>query len=310
MDLSIIIVNWNSSEFLGGCLESIRSQEIGLELEVIVIDNASHDGSREAACHVFPGSVFIQSEENLGFARANNRAYKQSRGRLVLFLNPDTVVPHGALVSMVATLDGHPEAGALGCRLLNKDGTLQYYCVQPFPTILNQAFSSAPLKRLSLRRIHGAPGTEPIPVDCVSGACLLVKRDIFEQVGCFSDEYFMYSEDVDLCRKIRDSGSLVLYDRRISVLHHEGRSSTKIPDPSFGAVMMAESRYRYFRKFNGSLHAAAYRALLASTSFVRAFVLALANVFASRAGRALIRPRSRKWGAILAWSLGLRMSLR
>src|SRR5271165_5655937 len=142
MDLSIIIVNWKSVDFLRGCLASIFSPGSSLSLEVVVVDNASYDGCEEMLSREFPQVRFIQSRENIGFARACNLGFRNSTGRVVLFLNPDTKVLGNALSSMVDGLESQSHAGAIGCKLLNGDGSLQTSCIQSFPTILNQALDN------------------------------------------------------------------------------------------------------------------------------------------------------------------------
>ena len=133
-DVSVIIVNWNSREFLRQCLRTVFQHAGDLQFEVIVIDNASYDGSEPMVWSEFPQVVFIQGDENVGFARANNAAATQASGRNLLFLNPDTEVSDGAIETMARFMDATPEAGAVGCRLLNTDGSLQTSCVQAFPT--------------------------------------------------------------------------------------------------------------------------------------------------------------------------------
>ena len=137
--LSIVIVNWKSADFLRKCLQSIFANASDMSLEVIVVDNASFDGSAELVEREFPGVHFVQSKENLGFAGANNLGVRSAKGRNLLFLNPDTEVIGTALERMSSFLDATPDAGAVGCKLLNTDGTVQTSCIQPFPTILNQA---------------------------------------------------------------------------------------------------------------------------------------------------------------------------
>jgi GT2 family glycosyltransferase len=251
---------------------------------------------------------FIQGDENVGFARANNMAFQRSSGDLVLFLNPDTTLEFNTLHSIVDYMSRLPKAGALGCRLLNEDGSLQYYCVQRFPSLIGQIFENKYLKRISLRRYHNSSKPGPIPVDCISGACMLVKRDVFEGVGKFSEEYFMYSEDVDLCRKIWDAGFEVAYIKDVSIVHYEGKSSEKkdAETSSFTSVMMVESRYNYFFKFRGLMYAKFFRYLIMVESSIRLMVLKLLQVLTKKAKQAMIQEQIRKWKSIMEWSLGMR----
>ena len=212
MDLSIVIVNWNSADYLRQCLRSIHETVKNLNYEVIVIDNASFDGSEAIIKQEFPSVRFIQSNKNLGFARANNEAFKASSGHSILFLNPDTEVLGDAIEILHGQLRRLPRAGAVGPTLLNSDMTMQTSCIQPFPTICNQALDMEVLRgrfpRLKLWGMQALYSDSDIPavVEVISGACLMVRREVFENIGMFSTDYFMYTEDIDLCYKIRTAG--------------------------------------------------------------------------------------------------------
>ncbi len=217
MDVSIIIVNWNSAAYVRKCLSSICCNSPGLNIEVIVVDNGSFDGCRDLVAREFPQVIFIQSHHNLGFARANNLGAARAGGTMLLFLNPDTEVP-GNVLSQMAALFGHkPRAGAVGCRLLNTDGSLQTSCIQPLPTILNQALNAEVVHRVAAR--VGVWSVRPLfsdakgisQVEVISGACLMVSRDAFHAVGGFSPDYFMYAEDIDLCYKLMQAGFINYY---------------------------------------------------------------------------------------------------
>src|SRR4030066_516351 len=148
MDLSIIIVNWNSKEYLRKCIASILAATNAIEFEIVVIDNASFDGSGEMLKQCYPQVQFIQSEKNLGFSKANNEAFRVTHGQYVLFLNPDTEIVGTAIPIMLGYLQQMPNAGSVGCKLLNADKTVQTSCIQPFPTILNQFLDSEFLRAL------------------------------------------------------------------------------------------------------------------------------------------------------------------
>ena len=216
MDLSIIIVNWNSVEFLKKCLASVKAGTKGLDYEIIVIDSASFDGCGEMLQKLYSDVVFIQSQDNVGFAQANNVAFEKSCGRNILFLNPDTEVDDSAINTIYNYLEKLPNAGALGCKLLNTDRTIQTSCIQSFPTILNQMLDSECLRaRMPESSLWGnaalfSHSQEPSLVDAISGACIMMGRNVFEQIGKFSQDYFMYTEDVDLCYKVKTSRILKL----------------------------------------------------------------------------------------------------
>src|SRR5581483_3665278 len=179
VDLSIIIVNWKSSEYTHQCLKSIYANSSSLRIETIVVDNASFDGCGEMIAKEFPQATFIQSEINLGFAGANNLAFKRSQGRAILFLNPDTEVQGEALQTLMSNLDSIGDAGMVGARLLNSDFSLQTTCVVALPSILNTTLNSEFLRRKFPRwTIWGmrplfADGNTPVPVEAISGACML-----------------------------------------------------------------------------------------------------------------------------------------
>ena len=203
MDLSIIIVNWNSADYVKTCLASIFRAPPGLSFEVIVIDSGSNDNCGAIIARNFPAVKFIQANDNLGFPKANNRAYSCAKGDVILFLNPDTEIRGGMILNLWQSLRHLPQAGIVGAKLLNADGTVQTSCIQSFPTILNQVLDSELLRRwFPTARLWGMAalfkeGMQPEEVDIVSGACLMVKREVFERVGFFSTYCFMYVEDVE-----------------------------------------------------------------------------------------------------------------
>jgi N-acetylglucosaminyl-diphospho-decaprenol L-rhamnosyltransferase len=316
MDLSIIIVNWNSAALLKQCLTSVFWHTRHISFEVVVIDSGSYDGCDTMLARDFPLVHFIQSRQNLGFARANNRALQDSTGDHVLFLNPDTQLVGTAINLMLAQIASRPGAGAVGCRLLNSDGTVQTSCIQSYPTLLNQLLDSNVLRAVWPKsRLWGmAPlfeascGAEP--VEAISGACLLVRRDAYERVGRFNEEYFMYAEDIDLCYRLNQAGYTNYYVPEASVIHHGG-SSSEHATSDFAAVMMPEAIWKFLRKTRGRLYGAAYRAGMLVSAVTRVTVLALllaVRWFSTRRGR--LKSSFAKWCAVLRWSLNAEASLR
>jgi N-acetylglucosaminyl-diphospho-decaprenol L-rhamnosyltransferase len=310
-DVSIVIVNWNSREFLAKCLASVYSTSPAAAVEVLVIDNASYDGSDALVQAQFPSVKFIQGRENLGFARANNVAAAQATGRNILFLNPDTEVIGSAIESMVRFVDGRADAGAVGCRLLNTDGSLQTSCVQAYPTILNQALDNELLHRMfpmsalwGMRALFDGAET-PAVVEGLSGACIVMKTQAFLEVGGFTEDYFMYAEDMDLCFKLQASGRSNFYLRDVVVVHHGGQSSGASSESQFGNVLMRESIARFLHLRRGVLHAYVYRMAMALTALVRISLLSAAIVFSLGRGRsAAIDGGLRKWRSVLRWTVG------
>jgi len=313
-DLSIIIINWNSVEYLKKCLHSIYSRTNNLSFEVIVVDNASHDGCDEFIRNEFLQVKFIQSDENIGFARANNLGYEYSSGRNLLFLNPDTEIFDSAINIMFSYLELLPDAGAVGCKLLNSDLSIQTSCIQPFPTILNQALAAEHLRlRFPKLKLWGIKplffnSGNPEEVEVISGACIMVKKKIFEQVGMFSEDYFMYSEDVDLCYKIQQSGYKSFYISNASVVHHGSGSSRKEQNNYFSILLMRESRMKFFRKTRGKIYANLYRLSIIVVSLFR-LILILSMLPINRylvKDFYDLRYSFHKWKKILRWSFGLK----
>jgi GT2 family glycosyltransferase len=311
VDMSIIIVNWKSAHYVQKCLESIYKDMSALLFEIIVIDNASYDSCDTMISEQYPTVRFIQSSFNLGFAGANNKAYKQSCGKTLLFLNPDTEIIGQAITMMHRLLWETPEAGAIGCTLLNTDGTLQASCIQAFPTILNQLLDAEALRRhfpvLSLwgMRPLFERSEIPLPVEVVSGACLMVKRNAFESAGLFSTDYFMYAEDTDLCYKIRSSGLVVYYTAEASVVHHGGGSSKLRGRDYFAAVVMQESLFRFMIKCHGKLYGYLYRITMGSAALFRAAILiSLIILIPRRSVHEALRISLGKWIKIFRWSIG------
>ncbi len=311
MDLSIIIVNWNSLEFLGKCIASIKSQTSRLAYEIIVVDSGSFDGSRDMLARTNTEVIFVQCEQNVGFAKANNLGYSRSRGRNLLFLNPDTELMGPAINILSAQLERLPDAGVLGARLLSGDGTVQTSCLQSFPTLLNQLLDSELLRsRFPRWRLWGMSplfcATDAAAgVEVVSGACMLLKRPVFESVGLFSTDYFMYSEDMDLCLKVLNQGWRNYYIPTAVITHYGGGSSRKSASV-FSSVMMVESLWRYLRKNRGVTYGLAYRLSMTCAACVRIVLLEVGRrwrhlALADQAGAASLT----KWRAILRWSLGM-----
>jgi GT2 family glycosyltransferase len=312
MNLSIIIVNWNSAEFAKNCIQSIRETTQHVGYEIIVVDNASRDDSFLVLAQAFPDVTLLRSERNLGFAGANNLGAAYARGEKLLFLNPDTIVLGSAIEIMVSCLDAMTVFGAVGCRLLNGDGTLQTTAVQPFPTILNQVLALDWLKqrfpRLPLWGMRALYSESPgglAEVEVVSGACLMIRRNVFEQVGHFSSEYFMYAEESDLCCKIKRAGWKTGYAADAEIVHFGGQSTKKRRDWS-ADVVMRESVFKFLRKFRGKGYGWAYRMALLASATVRMSILAPLVVV----GRTLAHGDDyldtfRKWHRIGAWALSL-----
>jgi GT2 family glycosyltransferase len=205
LDLSVVILNWNTRTLLEKCLRSVVCQSAGIRLEVLVVDNASEDGSREMVQSLFPHVNLIVNSTNTGFGAGNNVALPHATGRYILFLNSDTAVTEGALPAMVAHADSAPDIGILGPKLLNGDGSLQYSC-RRYPNLGAGFFRSTLLGRLFPQNRFTSDylmtdwdHASARDVDWVSGAAIMIRRSLVDQIGCFDEDFYMYCEDVDLC---------------------------------------------------------------------------------------------------------------
>ena len=308
-DISLIIVNWNSKDYMRACLQSLaRHPPAGLTTEVIVVDGGSFDGCAEMLAREFPAVVFVQSPDNVGFARANNLGARQATGENLLLLNPDTELIEDSLSVLHAALAAVPGAVAVGCRLLNADRTLQTSCVQSFPTVLNQLLDSEFLRQAFPRsslwgmRPLAEPGGQPVEAEVLSGACIMVRRARFEAVGGFTESYFMYGEDLDLCYKLRQAGGRVCHVSATSLVHFGG-GSTNSAASDFSTVMMRASVHRFMRIHRGPASALGYRLTTTLSALVRLVLIGPLLLFGNR----VVRHGTgswRKWTAVLRWSLG------
>jgi N-acetylglucosaminyl-diphospho-decaprenol L-rhamnosyltransferase len=311
-DLSIIYVNWNSLEYLRESLNSVYTNTQQLDYEVIVVDNASANGIGNVLKAQDRQLIVIESPHNLGFAGANNLGYEYASGECLLFLNPDTVVTGLALEIMVEQLRSIPDAGIVGCKLLNTDYSLQTSCIQRFPTIMNQVLDIEWLRaRCPHLRIWGieplfSKSTHPEEVEVISGACLMIKRQVFETAGHFNREYFMYADDVDLCYKVRSLGLKNYFVGVAAVVHHGGRSSRQRKVNQWAAIMQRKAVMKFCRRTRGSAYAWTYRMTLALTALCRLIILAFAYPMNKLAGDSQTSHSAfEKWTAILRWSIGL-----
>ncbi len=234
MDLSIIIVNWNTKDITCDCLRSIYEQTAALEFEVIVVDNASADGSVEQIRNDFPAVQLIANPDNRGFAAANNQGMAAARGRYLLLLNSDTIVLERALEKAVAFADSRPDAGIIGCRVLNPDMSLQRSCFM-FPSLLNMTIAAAYLNKFfpghrfwGRERMTWWQYNEERAVEVVMGAFMLVRRETYEQIGGMDEAFFMYGEETDWCWRSRRAGWQVLFMPEARIIHLGGQSSRQV----------------------------------------------------------------------------------
>jgi GT2 family glycosyltransferase len=283
-DLSLIIISWNTRELLAQCLQSVHEELAlfpSLVCETFVVDNASHDGSATLLRESFSWVKLVQNPDNIGFARANNQAIHMSCGRYVLLLNPDTRVMPGALQTIVQFMDSHPEAGAAGSRLLNPDGTLQPSC-HPAPTLSRELWRLFHLDLFypyAIYRMQDWPIILPRLVDVVQGASMILRRDVLGLVGDLDTDYFIYSEEVDLCYRIQQSGWSIYWMPQSAVVHYGGQSTQQVAAEMF--LRLYQGKILYFRKHRGQLAAYIYKLILLAAATTRLVLSPLGWLIAS-----------------------------
>lgn len=255
MDLSICIVSWNVRDLLKNCLDSIARAEPRLRYEVLVADNCSSDGSADMVEADFPEVELIRNRENRGFATACNQSLKRSRGRYLLLLNPDTAVLPGGLEEMIKFLDAHPGAGGGACRLLNSDGSRQR-SIRTFPTrgsILGEftILGDFGFFRKARRRYlgEGFNYEREARVEQPMGAALFLRKEAVEKVGFMDKAFFLYFEEVDLCRRLQEAGYPLWYNPRASIIHFGGGSTEQVSAQS--TFWLLQSLFYYLRKHSG-----------------------------------------------------------
>jgi N-acetylglucosaminyl-diphospho-decaprenol L-rhamnosyltransferase len=268
VDLSIVIVNWNVKELLERCLTALTACRAPA-CEIIVVDNSSSDGSPEMVRKQFAHVRLIASDANLGFAGANNLGVATSTGRYLLLLNPDTEVGPGALEAMVTYMDAHPGIGTLGPRLLGPDRQVQP-SRRRFPTLATAFLESTMLQQwfphnrlLQRYYVQDKGDNEEQDTDWLVGACLLIRREAWKQVGPLDDNFFMYSEELDWCRRAKTAGWRVVYVPWATVVHHEGQSSSQVVPARH--IYFQSSKVYYFRKYYGTAVGETLRLFLLAT---------------------------------------------
>lgn len=250
MEISVIIVNWNTKSFLIHCLRSVFHALEQTEVEIFVVDNGSTDGSAETVRAEFPQVILVQNPKNLGFARANNQALNISRGEYILLLNPDTKVKKGAIETLVAFMENHPEIGVVGPQLLHHDGSKQN-SIANFPSLVTELLNKSLLRWVFPRLFPGKERgfIDPIEVDSVIGACMMVRREALQQVGLLDEDYFLFLEETDWCYRMKKAGWKVYHVPKAEVIHFQGKSAEK--DKKRAKVEYYRSRYLFFKKNRG-----------------------------------------------------------
>lgn len=254
-DLSVVILSFNTREVLRNCLASVLADvaRAGREIEIIVVDNASTDGSPEMVASDFPEAKLIINAWNSGFSKGNNIGLAQARGRYLLCLNSDTLAQPRSLAALIEFMDAHPDAGAIGPMLLNEDGSLQP-SGRALPTALSVFLGMSKLYRLwsnDFYRQRGRDYNKIQEVQEVSGAALCVRREAYEKTHGFDENLWAYYEDVDWCVRIVKAGYKIYYAPQAKIIHLWKRSSQKTPELVYRAGQNSQ-RY-YFRKHNSPI---------------------------------------------------------
>lgn len=235
MDCSIIIVNYNTRDLLISCLASVyQTVQSEYEFEVIVVDNASKDGSREAVELLYPEVILLPQESNLGFAKANNKGINIANGRYILLLNSDTVIQPDTLMKMLELMDSNSDIGASGCKVVLPDGSLDKACKRSIPTPVSAFYHYLGMSKLfpnnqkfgayNLTYVHEDEISE---VGALVGAFMLVRKKVIDEVGLLSEDYFMYAEDIDWCYRIKEAGWKIVYYPNTQITHYKRASSKK-----------------------------------------------------------------------------------
>ena len=257
VDVSAVVLSWNDRLHLKTCLESLEQTNDGKRLEVIVVDNASSDGSAEMVRSVFPGVRLIQNHENLGFAKGNNIGIKASSGRYVCLLNSDIKLFEGCLRGLLDYMERNPDIGILGPKILNADLTHQSSC-RTYPGLWNNFCSAVGLanvfkhvKVFSGEHMFYFRGDRVVDVDVLVGCLWLVRQEAIKQFGLLDERFFMYAEDVDWCRRCWRAGWRVVFFPDAQAIHYRGASSIK-QDPVWVALTQQQSMLRYWEKHHGA----------------------------------------------------------
>ena len=254
VDLSICIVTYNARDWLKGCLESLYENTQLSSFEVVVVDNGSNDGVKEMLSQDFPEVGFIRNENNQGYTRPMNQSLQAARGRYLMQLNPDTVILPAAFDRLIDFMEGHPQVGICGPKVLNQDGSFQKQCRRGEPrpmAMLSYYFRLSNL--FPNNRMFGGYLLEyededkTLEVDALSGSCMLIRREVIDQIGYLDEQFYAYQEDTDYCTRARQAGWKVYYYPEVKIIHYGGRGGTRV-EPYRSIVEWHRSYWRYYKK--------------------------------------------------------------
>ncbi len=278
--VDVVVVNYNGGDLLLRAVAAVLASTVPLRLTLV--DNASTDGSAAEVQARFPEVVLLQNSRNLGFAAAANQGLRAGDAAFALLLNPDCLLQPDTLERMLEVLEKHPEAGMAGCRILNPDGSEQRGCRRQLPTLASGAGKALGRQRAMDLHLQPLPDT-PQPVEAISGAFMLLRREALDGVGLLDEGYFMHCEDLDWCRRFLDAGWKILFVPHVEVVHHQGHCSRAVPL----RVLWHKHRgmARYYRKFLAGRAGSFRSALVLPSIYGRFLVLVVAEALGRLAGR-------------------------
>jgi GT2 family glycosyltransferase len=298
-DMSIVLVCWNDKKYLDPCLQSLREADLRYGHDVIVVDNGSTDGSQAMLHALYPDVALIQNEVNVGLGKATNQGIQATRGRYVLLLNNDTLVEGSSFNAMVEFLDGHPEAAAVGGRLLNPDGSFQAGGSR-FPSLITEFLCATRLESVANDNSSTECGdNRAVRTDWMGSACLLLRRASCEEIGLLDEEYFIYGDETDLQYRMAKAGWAVFYMPQIHTVHYGGASM----DRWRRRKMVYRGKMLFFRKNYGRIRTGALRLMLGILSLFKLFLWGAGFLFAADKTRIRCELRSNVDVIKLCWKL-------
>jgi GT2 family glycosyltransferase len=320
-DIAIIVVNWNTRDLLNNCLGSIASNSGEAKVQTIVVDNASNDGSADMVRTVYPGVRLIDSGANIGFGRANNLAIPVANATFLLFLNPDTLVLENTLGLLLTFMKDNPDFGGIGCKMKSPPGTdipdaqahelgFQWF-PSPLTEFLNILFVSASTMPLMAKLFPYMRPHESGQVIKLYGGCLMVRKEVLDNVGYFDERFFMYGEDVDLCHRITQAGWKLYYMSEAEIIHVGGAASKKTSS-HFPVLMKCDSISKLMEKYYGLTGKVAYRGAIMAGSSIRLavlFVLKALSMLKTSRRQTDIKSSWSKYVVMLKWGLCIKRAL-
>ncbi|MFQ5964744.1 MAG: glycosyltransferase family 2 protein [Candidatus Scalinduaceae bacterium] len=303
VDISFIIVNWNTRDMLNNCLSSIYKTVNDIDFEIFVVDNNSTDGSQEATRKHFPEVNLIENKTNTGFAHANNQALQMIQGKFAVLLNSDTILQEGAIKTLLSFMRDSPEAGIAGAQLINDDGSRQN-SIDNFPSLGTEICNKSllrlffPKKYPSKRKSYH----NPIEVDSVIGACIMVRKEAMDEVGALDEDYFFFLEETDWCLRMHTKGRKVYHVPDARVIHASGHSKKMAPWES--QIEYYRSLYVFFRKNRSFVSYLILRVIKPFKIFLNLVLNIFGNLITFFQSKRL-RNRLLKYHKLLIWHLGL-----